>query len=88
VATTYLPTRDGRGIHLKRGDTVRFKDSAGRRTVGWVDDLTEGRVRVKYPKILVPVVDEDGSPVGADRAPLVPEWDMKTFLATEVEKWG
>ena len=87
MTTTYLSIRDGRGIHLKRGDTVRFKDSAGRRTVGWVDALTEGRVRVKYPKALIPVVD-GATPVGADQAPVYPEWDMKTLLATEVEKWG
>ena len=42
---------------------------------------------MKYPKILVPVTD-GAAPVGADRAPIIPEWDMKTFLATEVEKWG
>ena len=87
MTTTYLPIRDGRGIHLRRGDTVRFKDPAGRRTVGWVDGITEGRVRVKYPKILIPVTD-GVTPVGADRAPLIPEWDMKTLLASEVEKWG
>ena len=86
MATNYLSIRDKRGFHLKMGDTVRFFDGE-RRVVGWVERLSEGRVFVRYPKTLVPVVDGH-APTSERAAVTEPEWAYRNFLATEVERWG
>jgi len=86
VATSYVSFRDKRGIHLKLGDTARFFDGE-RRVVGWVENLSEGKVTLRYPQTLVPV-SSDGGPTPERAAPDSPKWARRTLPAAEVERWG